>query len=470
MFESLTDKLQSVFDRLASKGKLTEGDVNTAMREVRLALLEADVNYKVVKDFVEKVKARAIGAEVMQSLTPAQTVVKIVHEELIELLGKPAPLNTSGQPPAVIMLVGLQGAGKTTMAAKLALRLRKNGQRPLLVAADIYRPAAIKQLEVLGKQVDVPVHSEGVSLPASTIAKNALKVAREKAYTVVIVDTAGRLQIDDALMQELEQVRMVTRPADILLVVDAMTGQEAVNVAEGFNTRVPLTGLVMTKIDGDARGGAALSVRQVTGVPIKFLGTGEKLADLEPFEPERLAGRILGMGDVLTLIERAQENISEADAMAMERKLTEGNFDFEDFLDQLRQIKKLGPLNDLLKMIPGINRVAKELDPQMAQDSLKKTEAIINSMTLAERRSPDLLNASRRRRIAAGSGTTVQDVNTLVKQFRDMQKLMKQMGIMGGSKKKKQKGKQGKQGRMPNAPGRGMGEMLPSNFMDMFKN
>jgi signal recognition particle subunit SRP54 len=467
MFESLTDKLQSVFDRLASKGKLSEGDVNTAMREVRLALLEADVNYKVVKEFVEKVKARAIGAEVMQSLTPAQTVVKIVHEELIELLGKPAPLNTSGQPPTVIMLVGLQGAGKTTMAAKLALRLRKNGQRPLLVAADIYRPAAIKQLEVLGKQVDVPVHSEGTSLPASTIAKNAIKLAREKAYTIVIIDTAGRLQIDDALMQELEQVRMVARPADILLVVDAMTGQEAVNVAEGFNVRVPLTGLVMTKIDGDARGGAALSVRQVTGVPIKFLGTGEKLADLEPFEPERLAGRILGMGDVLTLIERAQENISEADAMAMERKLTEGNFDFEDFLDQLKQIKKLGPLNDLLKMIPGVNRMAKELDPQLAQDGLKRTEAIINSMTLAERRNPDLLNASRRRRIASGSGTTVQDVNTLVKQFRDMQKLMKQMGIMGNSRKKKQKGKQGK---MPNMPARGMGEMLPSNFMDMFKN
>jgi signal recognition particle subunit SRP54 len=467
MFESLTDKLQSVFDRLASKGKLSEGDVNTAMREVRLALLEADVNYKVVKEFVEKVKARAIGAEVMQSLTPAQTVVKIVHEELIELLGKPAPLNTSGQPPTVIMLVGLQGAGKTTMAAKLALRLRKNGQRPLLVAADIYRPAAIKQLEVLGKQVDVPVHSEGTSLPASTIAKNAVKLAREKAYTIVIIDTAGRLQIDDALMQELEQVRMVARPADILLVVDAMTGQEAVNVAEGFNVRVPLTGLVMTKIDGDARGGAALSVRQVTGVPIKFLGTGEKLADLEPFEPERLAGRILGMGDVLTLIERAQENISEADAMAMERKLTEGNFDFEDFLDQLKQIKKLGPLNDLLKMIPGVNRMAKELDPQLAQDGLKRTEAIINSMTLAERRNPDLLNASRRRRIASGSGTTVQDVNTLVKQFRDMQKLMKQMGIMGNSKKKKQKGKQGK---MPNMPARGMGEMLPSNLMDMFKN
>ena len=442
MFESLTDKLQSVFDRLASKGKLSESDVNAAMREVRLALLEADVNYKVVKDFVDKVKARAIGIEVMQSLTPAQTVVKIVHEELIGLLGKPAPLNTSGQPPIVILLVGLQGAGKTTMAAKLALRLRKNGQRPLLVAADIYRPAAIKQLEVLGKQVDVPVYTEGTATPASTIAKNAVKQAREKAYNVVLIDTAGRLQIDDALMQELEQVRMVARPADILLVVDAMTGQEAVNVAEGFNARVPLTGLIMTKIDGDARGGAALSVRQVTGVPIKFLGTGEKLADLEPFEPERLAGRILGMGDVLSLIERAQDSISEADAVAMERKLSEGQFDFEDFLDQLKQIKKLGPIGDLLGMIPGVNKMTKGLDPQQAQDSLKKTEAIINSMTLKERRDPDLLNASRRRRIATGSGTTVQDVNMLVKQFREMQRLMKQMGVMGlGRSKKKQKGK-----------------------------
>jgi signal recognition particle subunit SRP54 len=458
VFESLTDKLQSVFDRLATKGKLTESDVNAAMREVRLALLEADVNYKVVKDFVERVKARAVGAEVMQSLTPAQQVVKIVHEELIELLGKPAPLNTSGQPPHVVMLVGLQGAGKTTMAAKLALRLKKNGQRPLLVAADIYRPAAIKQLEVLGAQIDVPVYSAGVQPPASTIAKDALKQAREKAYNVVIIDTAGRLQIDDALMQELEQVRMVTRPADILLVVDAMTGQEAVNVAEGFNTRVPLSGLIMTKIDGDARGGAALSVRQVTGVPIKFLGTGEKLPDLEPFDPERLAGRILGMGDVLSLIERAQEHISEADAAAMEKRLVEGQFDFEDFLDQLKQVKRLGPITDILGMIPGMNRMVKDIDPMLAQDSLKKTEAIISSMTVQERRYPDILNASRRRRIAGGSGTTVQDVNTLVKQFREMQKMMKQLGVMG-------KGKKGKKGR--GLPGQRSG-MLPAGLSDLF--
>ncbi len=461
MFESLTDKLQSVFDRLATKGKLTENDVNAAMREVRLALLEADVNYKVVKDFVERVKSRAVGVEVMQSLTPAQQVVKIVNEELIELLGKPAPLNTSGQPPHVIMLVGLQGAGKTTMAAKLALRLKKNGQRPLLVAADIYRPAAIKQLEVLGTQVDVPVFAMGTQTPASTIAKDALKQAREKAYNVVIVDTAGRLQIDDALMQELEQVRMVARPADILLVVDAMTGQEAVNVAEGFNTRVPLTGLIMTKIDGDARGGAALSVREVTGVPIKFLGTGEKLPDLEPFDAERLAGRILGMGDVLTLIERAQENISEADAAAMEKRLVEGQFDFEDFLDQLKQVKRLGPITDILGMIPGMNRMVKDIDPMLAQDSLKKTEAIISSMTVQERRNPDVLNASRRRRIAAGSGTTVQDVNQLVKQFREMQKMMKQLGIMGKGKKKNKKGRGG-------MPGQRGGGMLPSGLGDLF--
>ncbi len=460
MFESLTDKLQSVFDRLATKGRLTENDVNAAMREVRLALLEADVNYKVVKDFVERVKARAVGVEVMQSLTPAQQVVKIVNEELIELLGKPAPLNTSGQPPHVIMLVGLQGAGKTTMAAKLALRLKKNGQRPLLVAADIYRPAAIKQLEVLGAQVDVPVFAMGTQTPASTIAKDALKQAREKAYNVVIVDTAGRLQIDDSLMQELEQVRMVTRPADILLVVDAMTGQEAVNVSEGFNMRVPLTGLIMTKIDGDARGGAALSVREVTGVPIKFLGTGEKLPDLEPFDPERLAGRILGMGDVLTLIERAQEHISEADAAAMEKRLVEGQFDFEDFLDQLKQVKRLGPITDILGMIPGMNRMVKEIDPMMAQDSIKKTEAIISSMTLHERRNPDVLNASRRRRIAAGSGTTVQDVNQLVKQFREMQKMMKQLGIMGRGKKKSKKGHGGMPGQR--------GGVLPSGLSDLF--
>lgn len=459
VFESLTDKLQSVFDKLATKGKLTEADVNAAMREVRLALLEADVNYKVVKEFIDRAKARSIGVEVMESLTPAQQVVKIVHEELIELLGKPAPLNTSGQPPHVVMLVGLQGAGKTTMAAKLALRLKKNGQRPLLAAADIYRPAAIKQLELLGAQIDVPVYSAGTQTPAPTIAKDALKLAREKAYTVLIVDTAGRLQIDSGLMQELEQVRMVVRPSEILLVVDAMTGQEAVNVAEGFNTRVPLTGLIMTKIDGDARGGAALSVRQVTGVPIKFLGTGEKLPDLEAFEPERLAGRILGMGDVLTLIERAQEQISEVDAAAMEKRLGEGQFDFEDFLEQLKQVKRLGPITDLLGMIPGMNRIAKDLDPAEAQSSLKKTEAIINSMTLQERRQPDLLNASRRRRIAAGSGTTVQDVNQLVKQFREMQKMMKQLGIMGKGKKSKRRKGQPSSGQR--------GNFLPSALSDL---
>ncbi len=440
MFENLTDKLQSVFDKLASKGKLTEADVNAAMREVRMALLEADVNFKVVKDFVERVKDRAIGIEVMESLTPAQQVVKIVNEELIELLGKPSPLNYAGPPPQSIMLVGLQGAGKTTMAVKLALRLRKEGQRPLLVAADIYRPAAITQLEVLARQADVPVHSEGTQVPASTIAKNALRIAREKAYNVVIIDTAGRLQIDDQMMQEIEQVRMVTRPAEVLLIVDAMTGQEAVNVAEGFNSRVPLTGLIMTKVDGDARGGAALSIRQVTGVPIKFLGAGEKLADLEPFQPDRLASRILGMGDMLSLIERAQENITEESARAMEKRLQEGEFDFEDFLDQLKQVKRLGPIQDLIGMMPGANRMMKDLDPRQAEKSLKQTEAIISSMTRQERRHPDLLNGSRRRRIASGSGTSVQEVNTLVKQFREMQKMMKQMGLMGGKKGKKQRG------------------------------
>jgi signal recognition particle subunit SRP54 len=455
VFESLSDKLQGVFDKLAKQGKLSEADVNAAMREVRLALLEADVNYKVVKDFVARVKERSIGSEVMNSLTPAQQVVKIVNEELIETLGAPAPLDLSGPPPSVIMLVGLQGAGKTTMAGKLALHLRKNGQRPLMVAADIYRPAAIQQLEVLGSQIDIPVYSEGTETPASTIAKNALKFARSKAYTVVILDTAGRLQIDERMMQELEQVRMVARPSDILLVVDAMTGQEAVRVAEGFNEKVPLTGLIMTKIDGDARGGAALSVRQVTGVPIKFLGTGEKLSDLESFQPDRLASRILGMGDVLTLIERAQENFSEEDAAQLEKKLQEGDFNFEDFLDQLRQIKRMGPITDILGMIPGMSKMTKDLDPQFAEENLKKTEAIINSMTGQERRSPSLLNASRRRRIAKGSGTTVEDVNALIKQFKDMQKMMKQMGMMGGGRGRR----------------RGRGKRGPSmaGIMDMFR-
>ncbi len=449
MFESLSDKLQSVFDGLARQGRLSEADVDAALREVRLALLEADVNFKVVKEFIAKVRVRAVGDEVMDSLTPAQQVVKIVNDELIELLGKPAPLELSGQTPHVIMLVGLQGAGKTTLGAKLALRLRKSGQRPVLVAADTYRPAAIEQIQVLGNQLDIPVYSEGLDVPPPTIAKNAVRFAREKAYTTVIVDTAGRLQIDDDMMRELEQVRMVTRPSEVLLVVNAMTGQEAVNVAQGFNERVAITGLVMTMIDGDARGGAALSVREVTGVPIKFLGTGEKVSDLEAFQPDRLASRILGMGDVLTLIERAQENISEQDAAAMEKKLQEGDFNFEDFREQLKQIKKLGPLGDILSMIPGVGRMTKDLDMAEAEGGIKKTEAIINSMTAFERRNPSVLNGSRRRRIAGGSGTTVQDVNQLVKQFRDMQKLMKQMGMTGGKGKRR---------------GRG----IPRNMMDMF--
>ena len=453
MFESLSDKLQGVFDRLARQGKLSENDVNVALREVRLALLEADVNFKVVKDFIDRIRVRAVGKEVMESLTPAQQVVKIVNDELIELLGKPAPLNLSGQPPLSIMLVGLQGAGKTTMAVKLALRLKKSGQRPLLVAADIYRPAAIKQLEILGAQVDIPVYSEGTGVPAPTIVKNGLRLAREKAYTVVLLDTAGRLQLDDEMMKELEQVRMIARPTEVLLLINAMTGQEAVNVAEGFNARVPLTGLIMTMIDGDSRGGAALSVRQVTGVPIKFLGTGEKIADIEPFAPDRLAGRILGMGDMLTLIERAQDHITEEDAAAMEKKLQGGEFDFEDFLEQLHQLKKLGPLGDILGMLPGVGKMVKDIDMQDAEGSMKRTEAIISSMTRHERRSPDVLNASRRRRIATGSGTTVQDVNQIVKQFREMQKMMKQMGIMGGGKRKKGGG------------GRGM---MPKGLMDMF--
>jgi signal recognition particle subunit SRP54 len=440
VFDSLSDKLQSVFENLASQGKLSERDVNAALREVRLALLEADVNYKVVKEFVGRIKERAIGAEVMESLTPAQQVVKIVNEELVKLLGDPAPLDLSGPPPTVIMLVGLQGAGKTTMAAKLALRLRKQGQRPLLVAADIYRPAAIDQLETLGRQIDIPIHSEGTDVAPSTIVKNALRLAREKAHTVLILDTAGRLQIDERMMQELEQIRLLARPADVLLVVDAMTGQEAVAVAQGFHERVPLTGLVMTKIDGDARGGAALSIRHVTGVPIKFLGTSEKMDGLEPFHSDRLAGRILGMGDVLSVIDRLSENISEEEAQAMNDRLTGGQFNFEDFLDQLQKLKRLGPMQDLLKMIPGMGQMAKQVDFMQVTDSLRQHESIMKSMTAQERRTPSLLNASRRRRIAKGSGTTVEDVNLLIKQFRDMQKMVKEVGMMDdqkGTKKKK---------------------------------
>lgn len=441
MFESLSDKLQEVFENLSTRGRLSERDVNAALREVRLALLEADVNYKVVREFVGRIKERAVGVEVMESLSPAQQVVKIVNDELVKLLGEPAPLDLSGTPPIVIMLTGLQGAGKTTMAAKLALRLRKQGQRPLLVAADIYRPAAIDQLQTLARQIDIPVHSEGAGVAPSAIVRNALRVGREKAYTVLLVDTAGRLQVDQAMMQELEQIRLVARPADVLLVVDAMTGQEAVAVAQGFHERVPLTGLVMTKIDGDARGGAALSIRQVTGVPIKFLGTSEKMDGLEPFHSDRLAGRILGMGDVLTFIERASESISEEDAQAIEERLAGGQFDFEDFRDQLQKIQRLGSIHDILKMVPGMGQLAKQVDAQEVNSDLKQIEAIVNSMTTQERRTPTLLNASRRRRISRGSGTTVEDVNQLIKRFREMQKMMRQAGMLGdqGGKKKKRR-------------------------------
>ncbi len=431
VFENLSDKLQTVFTKLSNRGKLSEADVDAALREVRLALLEADVNFKVVKDFIQRVRQRAVGAEVMRSLTPAQQVVKIVHEELIATLGEPARLDLSGPSPHVIMLVGLQGSGKTTTAAKLALHLRKAGQRPMMVAADIRRPAAITQLEVLGKQLDVPVHSEGNKVPPPKICANAVKRARESAYSVVLLDTAGRLHIDDELMRELEQVKSQTHPQEILLVVDAMTGQDAVRVADEFNQRVGLTGLILTKVDGDARGGAAISVRSVTGVPIKFLGVGEKTDAVEIFHPDRLASRILGMGDVLTAIEKAQAVMDQEQAMKVGQKLVKGEFDLEDFRDQLQQLKKVGPISQLLDMIPGMSQLTKELTPDVTDQQMKVLEAIINSMTPEERRNPRIINASRKRRIARGSGTSVVEVNDLLAQFRQMQRMMKQLGASG---------------------------------------
>ncbi len=427
MFDSLADRIQETFRKLARKGRLTEADVNESLREVRLALLEADVNYRVVKALTQRIAERAVGAEVLKSLTPAQMVVKIVHEELIALLGPAERLNLGGQPPAVIMLVGLQGSGKTTMAAKLALYLRNQGQRPLLVAADTYRPAAITQLETLGRQINIPVHGEGNRVPPPEICANALKRAKKEALSVVILDTAGRLQIDERMMAELEQIRKLTQPQEVLLIADAMTGQEAVAVAEEFNKRVGLTGLILTKVDGDARGGAALSMRYVTGVPIKFMGVGEKPSDLEVFYPDRLASRILGMGDVLTLIERAEAQVTEEQARKMEEKLRAASFTLEDFIEQLHMLKKMGPLSDLLAMIPGFQQVSKQLPSDVTEKGLKVTEAIINSMTKEERRNPKIINASRKRRIAQGSGTSVQEVNQLLRQFAQMQQMMKQM-------------------------------------------
>ena len=427
MFEGLSEKLQAVFDRLGRRGVLSEADVDVALREVRLALLEADVNFKVVKDFLARVRVRAIGAEVHKSLTPGQAVIKIVHDELLTTLGEGGKLDLGGPAPRVVMLVGLQGSGKTTTAAKLALRLRSAGRKPLLVAADTYRPAAITQLEQLGRQLSITVHSESASVPPPVICQNAITRAIQGAFDVVILDTAGRLQIDDKMMAEIEDVRQRTKPCETLLIADAMTGQEAVNIADAFNKRVGLTGLILTKVDGDARGGAAISMRAVTGVPIKFLATGEKPDAFEPFHPDRLASRILGMGDVMTLIEKAQVEFDEKETLRTAERMMTAKFDLEDFLGQLRQIKPMGPIGALLKMIPGFNQLSKDLTPEMTEGQMKRTEAIISSMTRDERRDPNLLNASRKRRVARGSGVDVQDVNELLKQFKQAQTMMKQL-------------------------------------------
>ncbi len=462
MFESLSDRLQAVFQKLGSKGRLDEDDVREAMKSVRLALLEADVNYKVVKDFVAKVTEQAIGEEVTKSLTPHQQVVKIVHQELINLLGTDhVPLQEARPGPTVIMLVGLQGTGKTTLAAKLALHLRKKGRKVMLVACDVYRPAAITQLQTLGRQLNVPVYSEGTEASPPDIAANALEQAKKELVNVVIIDTAGRLQIDEPLMQELEQIDARVHPTERLLVVDAMTGQEAVRVADTFNQRVGVTGLVMTKMDGDARGGAALSVRAVTGVPIKFLSTGEKVDanTLEPFHPDRLASRILGMGDVLSLIEKAEQMYDAEQAKAMEKKLLKGKFDFEDFLNAMQQMRKLGPLQQILAMIPGMGHLARN-EELVDERQLKRIEAMVFSMTPQERRHPEIIKNSRRARIARGSGTSETEVAALIKQFQQMQRMMKQFAG----------GQGGRGGRRGGRGGRGgPGGIDPRDLMRMLK-
>ena len=432
MFETLTGRLNQVFDGLRRRGKLSVADVDAAMREVRLALLEADVHYSVVKEFITHVRERSIGAEVSKALNPGQQVIKIVNEELIATLGQPSPLNLSGEKPRMIMLVGLQGSGKTTAAGKLATFLRARGERVMLVAGDPYRPAAMEQLRTLGKQVDVPVFYElGVKPP--DLAKNAFEKARNGGYTVVIVDTAGRSQLDAILMSELQAIVRNVPPTETLLVVDAMIGQEALHVADGFRQAIPLTGLIMTKMDGDSRGGAAISIRSVTGVPIKFIGTGEKLDALEAFQPERLASRILGMGDVIGLIERAEAAFDEKQSQQQAERLVKGEFTLEDLAEIMRSSQKMGPISQMVDMLPGeMGKAARNVAPEVMERQFKRTEAIISSMTLGERRNPDILNASRRRRIAAGSGTEVQDVNRLVKQYREMQRLMKTMQKTGG--------------------------------------
>nr|WP_205842107.1 signal recognition particle protein [Natranaerobius trueperi] len=438
MLSRLSEKLQNTLGKLKGKGKVNEKDVKEAMREVRLALLEADVNYKVVKEFVNKVKERAIGEEVLESLTPGQQVIKIVRDELTELMGGEATeLNFSDKPPTVIMLAGLQGTGKTTAAAKLANKFKKDNKHPLLVACDTQRPAAIKQLHVLGDQIEVPVFSMGDKQHPADIAKGAIEHAKKNQRDVVIVDTAGRLHVDEDLMTELKQVEEKISPHEILLVVDAMTGQDAVNVADRFNEDLALSGIIMTKLDGDTRGGAALSVKKVTGKPIKFIGTGEKVEELEVFHPDRLSSRILGMGDVMSLIEKAETSMDQQKAQELEKKIKSQTFTFEDFLEQLQQIKSMGPLDQIFDMIPGMSGNKKLKDMSLDEKELVKVEAIIQSMTKEERTYPEVINSSRKKRIAHGSGTRVQDVNKLLKQFEQMKKMMKQMGKMNKSGKKK---------------------------------
>lgn len=431
LFEGLSGKLQDTIKKLRGKGRVTDKDVKDMMREIKLALLEADVNFRVVKDFIAKISERAVGQDVLESLTPGQQVIKIVHEELIDLMGKvPSKVTFASKPPTIYLMVGLQGSGKTTTSGKLANLLRKQGKNPLLVACDVYRPAAVKQLQVVGNQLDIPVFAiEGNTDPVY-IAKQAIEHAKSKLYDLVIIDTAGRLHINEELMDELDSIKNAVHPQEILLVVDSMTGQDAVNVAESFNQKLGVDGLILTKLDGDTRGGAALSVKAVTGKPIKFAATGEKLSDIEPFYPERMASRILGMGDVLSLIEKAQDAFDEKKALEMEKKLRTQQFTLDDFLDQMQQVKKMGPIDQVLGMIPGMNTKALK-NINVDEKKMGRVEAIIKSMTVKERTDPSIINGSRRKRIAAGSGTTIQDVNSLLKQFAEMKKMMKMLNDAG---------------------------------------